>query len=132
MDSETAGVLKEQSERHHKALSSVEARYQDLTSKIDTVLMLLGGSLEKQGLVHRVIALENAMASKGWRAWWVDLGTKVVHSVVIALVIFILVAGAKGSIREIVREGRRDMQMLEDARRRKPLPCDSCAILGGF
>lgn len=119
-DPVTHNDLREQSERHHKALSQLNAHYVDLAAKIDSLTGLLAGTVQRRGLIHRVEDLEGSRRT----SWVMDRGTKIVDAVLVALVILLLAAGAKGVIRDAVQGGMGPS--VGEALTR--WGCDSCAI----
>lgn len=135
MDPDVDKAIKEQSERHHKALSNIEGRFHSIDIKIDEVLSSLVGTFHAPGLVHRVSAIETAQKvsiENARKLWWMERATKIVDALLVALVILILAAGAKTVIRDVVKEGLADVKMIDDLAKKRPKQCDDCAVVGGL
>lgn len=99
--------MREQSDRHHRAMSTLSGQYHDLALKIDTLTGLLAGTLDKPGLAHRVATLEKEHAEchgggPTWEQWLRDRGTKILDALLVAGVILVVANGFKLSIRDVV------------------------------
>ena len=107
METDVQIALKEQSDRHHKSMSTLTAQYHDLALRIDNLTGLLAGTLDRTGLVHEVATLKKEHAecrgnAPTWEQWLRDRGTKILDALLVAGVVLLVANGFKLSIRDVV------------------------------
>lgn len=98
------------------------------SQKLDKLLDIVGGSMERRGLCHRVEDLERAAST----SWWRERATKALDALILGTIVLTLVfvarEGVKAAIREIAKNGQAAiMETIQEAKKKpKPPTCEDC------